>query len=71
MKAAITGRTKGVMPVHLYGHPADMDAYGALADETGIAVFEDAAQAHVATWRGPRSARSATSRCSASTPPRT
>jgi dTDP-4-amino-4,6-dideoxygalactose transaminase len=40
------------MPVHLYGHPADMDAYAALSAETGIRVFEDAAQAHLATWKG-------------------
>ncbi|WP_101523022.1 DegT/DnrJ/EryC1/StrS family aminotransferase [Nocardioides houyundeii] len=52
VKAAVTERTKGVMPVHLYGHPADMDAFAALARETGIAIFEDAAQAHAATWRG-------------------
>ena len=63
--------TAGIMPVHLYGHPADMDALQALADQHGLRVFEDAAQAHWRTWRGGRSARSATSRCSASTRPRT
>jgi perosamine synthetase len=52
VRAAVTDRTAAVMPVHLYGHPADMDAYAALASETGIRVFEDAAQAHLATWRG-------------------
>ncbi|MBN2177347.1 MAG: DegT/DnrJ/EryC1/StrS family aminotransferase [Demequinaceae bacterium] len=51
-KAAITSRTAGVMPVHLYGHPADMDRFGALVSETGIQVFEDAAQAHGAAWDG-------------------
>ena len=40
------------MPVHLYGHPADMDAIQAVADEHGLRVFEDAAQAHLATWKG-------------------
>lgn len=52
VRAAITDRTAAVMPVHLYGHPADMDAYAALAAETGIRIFEDAAQAHLATWKG-------------------
>ncbi|PVG81367.1 aminotransferase DegT [Nocardioides gansuensis] len=52
VKAAITERTAAVMPVHLYGHPADMDALGAVAQEAGIRVFEDAAQAHLATWQG-------------------
>ncbi|WP_457208483.1 DegT/DnrJ/EryC1/StrS family aminotransferase [Nocardioides sp. P5_C9_2] len=52
VRAAITDRTAAVMPVHLYGHPADMDAYAALAAETGVRVFEDAAQAHLATWKG-------------------
>lgn len=50
--AAVTERTKAVMPVHLYGHPADMDALGALAAERGIDVYEDAAQAHGATLGG-------------------
>ncbi len=52
VRASITDRTAAVMPVHLYGHPADMDAIGAVAAEAGISVFEDAAQAHLATWRG-------------------
>src|SRR5699024_9626660 len=50
--AAITDRTKAVMPVHLYGHPADMDALVALAAERNLAIFEDAAQAHGAIWQG-------------------
>ena len=49
--AAVTPRTKAIMPVHLYGHPADMDALGALAAEHGLQLFEDAAQAHGATLR--------------------
>lgn len=50
--AAITGRTKAVMPVHIAGRPCDMDAFTALGREHGIAVVEDAAQAHGAQWRG-------------------
>lgn len=42
----ITARTKAIMPVHLYGHPADMEQIKALAARHGIAVVEDAAEAH-------------------------
>jgi len=52
VEAAITPRTKGIMPVHLYGHPANMTALNALAQKHGIAIFEDAAQAHGAQWQG-------------------
>ncbi|GAA4104517.1 DegT/DnrJ/EryC1/StrS family aminotransferase [Nocardioides kongjuensis] len=52
VRAAVTDRTTAIMPVHLYGHPADMDALGAVAAEHGLRVFEDAAQAHLATWQG-------------------
>lgn len=52
VEAAITERTVGIMPVHLYGHPADLTALGALAEKHGIQLFEDAAQAHGATWQG-------------------
>lgn len=51
-EAAITDRTKGVLPVHLYGHPAAMPAFAALAERRGVQVFEDAAQAHGATLGG-------------------
>lgn len=44
--AAISEKTKGIMPVHLYGHPARMRELRAIADERGILLFEDAAQAH-------------------------
>ena len=52
VEAAITERTAAIMPVHLYGHPADMTALGALATARGLQLFEDAAQAHGATWQG-------------------
>ncbi len=48
-EAAITERTKGIMPVHLYGHPANMTAFDELAQKHGLALFEDAAQAHGAS----------------------
>lgn len=51
-EAAITPRTKAVMPVHLYGHPANMRAITNIANEHGILVFEDAAQAHAAAIDG-------------------
>ena len=52
VEAAITDRTVGVMPVHLYGHPAKMDRITEVAQRHGIQVFEDAAQAHGASLRG-------------------
>ena len=52
VEAAITDRTVGVMPVHLYGHPAKMDRITEIAQRHGIQVFEDAAQAHGASLRG-------------------
>ena len=50
----ITERTRGVMPVHAHGLPADMAEIGAVAARHGLAVIEDAAQAHGATYRGER-----------------
>jgi dTDP-4-amino-4,6-dideoxygalactose transaminase len=52
VEAAITERTVAIMPVHLYGHPADMPALQAVADKHGLRVFEDAAQAHGASLDG-------------------
>lgn len=49
---ALTHRTAGVIVVHLYGQPSDMDSINQVARAAGIAVIEDAAQAHGATWRG-------------------
>lgn len=51
---AVTARTKAVVPVHLYGHPADLDPLLAVARRRGLAVIEDAAQAHGAEYRGRR-----------------
>ncbi len=48
----ITPRTRAIMPVHIYGHPVDMDPVLALADRFGLAVIEDAAEAHGAEYRG-------------------
>ena len=45
-------RTKGIIAVHLYGHPADMDELGRVASEHGLWIVEDAAEAHLATYRG-------------------
>ena len=52
LKQAITSRTAAVIVVHLYGQPADMDSISQVASSAGIAVLEDAAQAHGACWRG-------------------
>ncbi len=51
-EAAITERTRAVMPVHLYGHPADMDRLSEIARTHGLRILEDAAQAHAARWGG-------------------
>lgn len=52
VRSRITDRTKGIMPVHLYGHPANLTVLQEVADEAGIAIFEDCAQAHLASWGG-------------------
>ncbi|WP_203568883.1 DegT/DnrJ/EryC1/StrS family aminotransferase [Aestuariimicrobium ganziense] len=52
VRASITEKTKAIMPVHLYGHPANMVALREIADEHGLMLFEDAAQAHGASLGG-------------------
>jgi len=52
IEAAITPRTKAIMPVHLYGHPADLRAISAIAEKHGLLLLEDAAQAHLASVDG-------------------
>ncbi len=52
IEAAVTAKTRAILPVHLYGNPCDMDAVMAVAGRHGLIVVEDAAQAHLATYRG-------------------
>ncbi len=54
VRAAVTSRTAAIVPVHLYGCPADLDAINAIAEKHGLAIIEDAAQAHGAIWHDRR-----------------
>ncbi len=48
----ITKKTKAIIPVHLYGHPCDMDAIADIAEDNGLSIVEDAAEAHGAEYKG-------------------
>jgi dTDP-4-amino-4,6-dideoxygalactose transaminase len=52
IREAVTKRTKAIMPVHLYGHPANMDPIMEIAEESDMYVIEDACQAHGAEYKG-------------------
>ncbi len=54
IEAAISPRTKAILPVHIHGLPADMDEVNAIAAKHGLLVIEDACQAHGATYKGKR-----------------
>ncbi|MCC5877813.1 MAG: DegT/DnrJ/EryC1/StrS family aminotransferase [Candidatus Sumerlaeia bacterium] len=54
VREAISPRTRAIIPVHLYGMPADMEALNAIGCEQGISVVEDASQAHGAVYKGSR-----------------
>jgi dTDP-4-amino-4,6-dideoxygalactose transaminase len=54
IERAITRRTRAILPIHLYGRPADMDAIREIGDRHNLRVLEDAAQAHGARYRGRR-----------------
>ena len=54
LEASVTRRTKGIIAVHLYGHPADMDAINHIAGVHGLWVVEDAAESHLARYKGRR-----------------
>jgi len=53
-RGLVTEKTRAIIPVHIAGRPADMDALRELAEEKGLMILEDAAQAHGAEWRGRR-----------------
>ena len=52
VRLAITRKTKAIMPVHLYGHPCDMDSLAAICDEFNLLMVEDAAEAFGSRWKG-------------------
>ncbi len=54
IEAKITDKTRAIIPIHTYGHPADMDRLQAIADKHGLDIVEDAAEAHGAEYKGKR-----------------
>lgn len=63
IEAKVTPRTRAIMPVSLFGQPADMDEINAIADRHGLAVIEDAAQSFGASYRGKKSCNLSTIGC--------
>jgi dTDP-4-amino-4,6-dideoxygalactose transaminase len=63
LENAITSKTKAIIPVHLYGQPADMDAINTIAAKHGIPVIEDSCQAHGAEYKGRRTGSLAKAAC--------
>src|SRR5215831_5674438 len=63
VKEKLTPRTRAIMPVHIYGHPVDMDPILEIADQFGLAVIEDAAEAHGAEYRSARGSTATWLRC--------
>jgi dTDP-4-amino-4,6-dideoxygalactose transaminase len=63
LEKAITSRTKAIIPVHLYGQPADMDAINAIAAKHNLPVIEDSCQAHGAKYKGRRAGSLGTAAC--------
>src|SRR3954463_6577281 len=66
--AAVTSKTRAIMPVSLYGQPADMDEINAIAAKHRLAVIEDAAQSYGATYKGRRSCPLSTTCCTTFSP---
>ncbi len=63
LEAAVTPRTKAIIPVHLFGHPAAMDSINRIARKFGIPVIEDASQAHGAAYKGRKAGSLADAGC--------